>query len=79
MTKSEARKITKAQLDEWQERNREPGVLPCIPIILISSLTGDKPGITLNLNNRMPLKDVAQILKAASEQVEGTIKKLGEN
>jgi hypothetical protein len=79
MTKSAARKISDAQIAEWQERNREPGVLPCIPIIMISSLCGARPGITINLNNRMPLKDVALILKAASEQVEGTIKKLEKN
>lgn len=79
MKKAEAAKIATAQLAEWQDRNRQPGVLPCIPIIMISSLCGEKPGITINLNNRMPLKDVAQILKAASEQVEGTILKLEGN
>jgi hypothetical protein len=79
MKRAEATKIANAQIAEWQERNREPGVLPCIPIIMISSLCGEKPGITINLNNKMPLKDVATILKAASEQVEGTIKKLEEN
>lgn len=79
LRKSEVQKITEAQLAEWQDRNRQPGVLPCIPIILISSLCGDKPGITINLNSRMALKDVAQILKAASEQVEGTILKLEGN
>ncbi len=79
LRKSEVNKLADAQISEWQQRNREPGVLPCIPIIMISSLTGEKPGITLNLCKRMALKDVAQILKAASEQVEGTIKKLEGN
>jgi len=79
MKKAEANQIATAQIKEWLTRNREPGVLPCVPIIMISSLTGEKPGITINLNNKMPLKDVATILKAASEQVEGTIKKLEGN
>lgn len=73
MNRSQANKIAKAQVDEWLERNREPGVLPSIPVILISSLCGNKPGITLNLNNRMPLTDVVMILKAAAKQVEATI------
>jgi len=79
MKKSVANRLATEQIKEWLTRNREPGVLPCIPIIMISSLTGARPGITINLNNKMPLKDVATILKAASEQVEGTIKKLEGN
>jgi hypothetical protein len=79
MKKSEANRIAEAQIKEWQERNREPGVLPSIPIIMISSLCGERPGITINLNNKMPLADVVQILKATSEQVEGTIRKLAGN
>lgn len=68
--RAEVNALADAQIAEWQNRNREPGVLPCIPIIMISTLAGDKPGITVNLNKNMPLKDVALILKAASEQVE---------
>lgn len=79
LRKSEVQKLTEAQLKEWQDRNSQPGVLPCVPIIMISSLTGDKAGITINLNSRMPLKDVVQILKAASEQVQSTILKLEGN
>lgn len=77
--KSDANRIAEAQIAAWLERNREPGVLPSIPVILISSLTGDKPGITMNLNINMPLTDVVTILKAAAEQVENTIKRMEEN
>lgn len=70
MKRAEVNALADAQIAEWRERNREPGVLPCIPIIMINTLAGEKPGITVNLNKNMPLADVAQILKAASEQVE---------
>lgn len=79
MTKSQAGKIAEAQVAAWLERNRDPSVLPSIPIILISSLTGEKPGITMNLNINMPLADVVIILKAAVEQVEKTIKRVEES
>lgn len=79
MKRSEANSLTNAQIAEWLERNREPGVLPCIPIIMISTLCGSKPGITVNLNKNMPLKDVASILKAASEQVEAAMQKVEGN
>lgn len=79
MKKAEAQRIATAQLKEWQDRNREPGVLPCIPIIMISSLCGDRPGITINLCKGMPLDDVVKILKAAQEQVEGTVRQLAGN
>lgn len=79
LKKADANQLAKAQIDEWLRRNREPGVLPCVPIIMISTLTGDKPGITVNLNSKMPLSDVAQILKAASEQVEKAMHKVEGN
>lgn len=79
MKKSESNQIAKRQVEEWLDRNRDPGVLASIPVIMISSLTGDKPGITLNLNGKMPLTDVVTILKAATTQVEQTIKKLEDN
>lgn len=79
MKKSEANRIAAAQLKEWMERNRDPGALPSIPVILISSLYGGKPGISINLCKNMPLTDVATILKAAYDQVDKTIKKLQEN
>lgn len=79
MKRTEANALTEAQIAEWLERNREPGVLPCVPIIMISTLCGSKPGINVNLNKNMPLKDVAQILKAASNQVEMAMKKMEGN
>lgn len=79
MKKSEANQIAKRQVEEWLERNRDPGVLPSIPVILISSLYGEKPGIALNLNRQMPLTDVVTILKAATAQVENTLKRLDES
>lgn len=77
--KADANRIAEAQIAAWLERNRDPVVLPSIPVILISSLTGDKPGITLNLSVNMPLADVVAILKAAAQQVENTIKRMEEN
>lgn len=79
MKKAEANQIAKRQVEEWLERNRDPGVLPSIPVILISSLYGEKPGIALNLNRQMPLTDVVTILKAATAQVENTLKRLEES
>lgn len=79
MKKSEANKIAEAQLAEWSERNRDPGVLPCIPVILINSLCGDKPGISMNIVKQIPLTDIAKILKAAVEQVEAKVKELDGN
>lgn len=79
MKKSEANKIAHATLAEWAERNKDPGVLPAIPVILINSLCGDKPGISLNLVKQIPLADIALILRAALEQVEAKIKELEAN
>lgn len=78
-TRSEANKVTDSTLAEWKERNRDPGVLPCIPVILINSLCGDKPGISLNMVNQIPLSDIALILKAAHERVEDKLKELDRN
>lgn len=77
--KSEANKISEATLAEWKERNKDPGVLPAIPVIMISSLCGDKPGISLNMVKQIPLSDIALILKAAHEQVEAKLKELDRN
>lgn len=79
MRKSEANKLADAQLAEWSERNRDPGVLPCIPVILINSLCGDKAGISINIVKQIPLTDIAKILKAATEQVEAKVKELEGN
>ena len=78
MKRSEVNEHTKVQLKKWMEDNKGPGVLPCIPIILINSLTGDKPGISMNLA-RIPLPDIVNILKAATTQVELKIKELEQN
>ena len=79
MRRSEAKKITNAQLQQWAEKNAEPGALPCIPIILINSLTGDKPGITMNMTPHIALPDIAQFLMAALAQVESKIVELEKN
>lgn len=79
MRKSEARKLSKEMFDSWLERNSDPGALPCVPMICISTLTGDKPGITLNLAPKMDLNTVMIFLKAAANQVESKIKELNAN
>ena len=79
MRRAEAKKITNAQLQQWAEKNAEPGALPCIPIILINSLTGDKPGITMNMTPHIALLDIAQFLMAALAQVESKIVELEKN
>jgi len=61
------------------ERNSSPGALPCIPIILINSLCGDKPGITINMVKQIALPDIRDILKSAITQVEAKIKELEGN
>ena len=79
MTKNEAKKITKEQFRQWMDKNSDAGSLPCIPIILINSLTGDKPGITMNMTPHIALPDIAQFLKAAVCQVEAKIVELEKN
>jgi len=79
MKRAEVKKITNAQLKQWADKNAEPGALPCIPIILINSLTGDKPGITMNMTPHIALPDIAQFLMAALAQVESKIVELEKN
>jgi len=79
MRKSEANKYTDAQIAQWTERNREPGVLPCIPVILINQLCGEKQGITMNFNPHLPLEDMAAILKSAADQVDAKLAELKGN
>jgi len=79
MKRAEIKRITNAQLKEWAEKNSFPGALPCIPIILINSLTGDKPGITMNMTPHIALPDIAKFLRAAVEQVEAKMKELEAN
>ncbi len=79
MKRAEANKITKAQFKQWADKNSDPGALPCIPIILINSLTGDKPGITMNITPHIALPDIAQFLRAAVCQVEAKIEELSKN
>ena len=79
MRKSESTKIADAQLAEWSQRNREPGVLPCFPVILINQLVGEKTGITMNFNQHLPLQDIASMLHAAAVQVDAKLKELETN
>lgn len=74
MRKSEANRASKAQLDLWLERNKEPGTLPCVPVILINSLTGEKTGIVLNIAHGMSIENTLKLLKVAVEQVENQMK-----
>jgi hypothetical protein len=67
MTKAECNKLAATQLTAWKNSNREPGVLPAIPVILISSLTGDKPGITLNFVKGMKMDAAHKVLVKAAE------------
>lgn len=69
MRKSESNKISETQLAIWIQRNRDPGTLPCVPVVLINSLAGDKPGIVLNLAKEMPLSAAHKFLTVAAEQV----------
>jgi len=77
MRKSEANLIAAAQLVEWTERNRFPGTLPCVPVILINSLCGKQSGIVMNLAKGMSLNDTLKLLKVATEQVEKQIQGTG--
>lgn len=70
MKKSEANKASKIQLANWWDRNRDPGTMPCVPVILINSLAGDKTGIVINLANGMSLENTLKLLRVAQEQVE---------
>ena len=79
MTKTDARKISKAQFRKWLDRNSDPGSLPCVPIICINSLCGDKAGITLNLVQEISLENHLLILESAKQQVEAKIKELAGN
>jgi len=79
MKRAEAKKITNTQLKQWADKNAEPGALPCIPVILINSLTGDKPGITMNMTPHIALPDIAQFLRAAVCQVEAKMLELENN
>jgi len=62
--------MAKLQLENWMDRNRDPGTLPCVPVILINSLCGERSGIVLNIAVGMSLADTLKILKVATEQVE---------
>lgn len=73
MTKSEANNRANMQLRIWSKRNAEPGVLPCIPVVMINSLTGDQPGLVLNIAKGMTLADTAKVLRVAMEQVQKQI------
>ena len=75
MTKQEVNKLAATQLTAWKNRNRDAGVLPAMPVILISSLTGDKPGITLNFAHGIKLDVAHKLLTSAAEIVK---KKLAE-
>ena len=69
MKKSEANKASAAQLNLWAERNRQPGTLPCVPVILINSLTGAKSGLVINIAHGMSLENTIKLLKVATDQV----------
>ncbi len=73
MRKAEANKLMAAQFAQWSERTREPGVLPSVPVVCISLLTGDKQGITMNFASTLPLTDLARVLKSALEQVQAKV------
>lgn len=79
MKRSEIKRLTNAQLKEWADKNSSPGALPCVPIILINSLAGDKPGITMNMTTQIALPDIAKFLRAAADQVEMKIRELEAN
>lgn len=68
--KSESVKASDAQLKIWRERNTEPGTLPCIPVIMINSLTGTQSGIVINIAKGMSLDNTLKLLKVAAEQVQ---------
>lgn len=79
MKRSEIKRLANAQLKEWADKNSSPGALPCVPIILINSLAGDKPGITMNMTTQIALPDIAKFLRAAADQVEMKIRELEAN
>lgn len=79
MTKKESVKLTKKVLHQWMERNADSGVLPCIPVLLINSLCGDKPGITMNITQNIALEHIASILQSALAQVEAKQKEQESN
>lgn len=70
MKRSEINKLGDQQIANWRERNHDPAVLPCVPVILINALTGDKPGIVVNLAPGLSADDTLRFLKAATEQVQ---------
>jgi len=70
MKKSESNRAAQAQLSAWHERNKDPGTLPCVPVILINSLCGKQSGIVINLAKGMSLADTLKLLKVAAAQVE---------
>jgi len=79
LKRSEIKKITSMQLEEWVHKNADPGVLPSIPVILINQLTGDKPGITCNFSKHLSIHDTASILRATLQQVEAKITEVEAN
>ena len=79
MKRSEINKLSRAQVNEWLRRNSEPGVLPAVPVIMISTLAGEHPGITMNFVKNMDINTIAAILQAALNQVEAKIKEMEQN
>ena len=69
MTKFESNRATAVQLNLWKQRNRGVGTLPCVPVVLINSLTGEKPGIVLNIAHGMSLENTIKVLTVACDQV----------
>lgn len=74
MKRAEINKMATAQLNLWAARNRDPGTMPCVPVIMINALTGEKPGIVVNLASGLSILDVQKFLKTALEQVTSQIK-----
>lgn len=70
MRKSESNLVARKQYAAWYECNRDPGTLPCVPVVLINSLCGEKTGIVINLAKGMSLADTLKLLKVAAAQVE---------
>ena len=69
LSRAQVLQITKDRLNAWRKRNAKEEVM-CTPIILISAVAGDKPGLVLNLVPQMPKEDVLAFLKASADQVE---------
>ena len=69
MTKFESNRASAIQLNLWKDRNRKPDTLPCVPVILINSLTGEKTGLAINIAHGMSLENTLKLLKVATEQV----------